>query len=400
MQNGWSEREQIRDELRSARRLILIEELAKEWEDLRFQHQLNLRPPTFQVQTLTSQLANWHPETRCITISSHALETLAWDSVIGILKHEVAHQIVSEIYNSSDQHGAEFQKAADRIGLLQPFRKHALDLDEARESEKRASTLPQDVARKIARIEALAHSSNPHEARVAESILGKMREELDSSATQEGMFRKTVSLGLKRVPHHIALAAGILSEHFHVRVLFSSEFIVRDLERRQCLILFGQRHHVLMAEHVFMFLLRESDRLWKQEVSVRIAERPSQSSSRIKERNDFLSGLMKGFASFLRDQEHRRTHEEPREMDQLPNPHANRLQDHAIQISNQKKRNRDLDAFMHNQYPRISLRSTRRNTASESYERGMDAGRSIRIANPIETSHARGRGKLLASSAK
>lgn len=379
--------EQIINDLESLKDQLTCEELAREWDDLRFQFGLNLNKPSFDLLRSEARLGQWDPTSRCIQLSRAAVRSLSWDTVVSILKHEVAHQIVTEIYGDDEQHGPSFQKACDRIGLLPYFRRCALNLDEARESEQRQSTLPPRLARRMERLEALAQSTNHHESEMALRLLQEMQSQTLSSIWQKDPFhRLVISLGRRRVSQEQSIIAGILAAHFEVDVIFNSAFCTQRLERQKTLVLLGRRHHTEMAEYVFHFLQREISSLWKHHARESIGTKSSPSRSRSL-RTSFQLGVLKGFERKI-SRQRTPSNEQTAGTGQL---NTRALSEPASGLSEQKHsaERRQRQEFLASQFPRLVSRSHNRGVADEgSLRAGQRAGESLSLKRPISPSSA------------
>ena len=92
----------------------LLHHVAEGWRSLNHDKLAgHLNEPTFQLHEGRGRLGLWDPLTRTISISAdHALED-TWAEVELTIQHEMAHQIVSEIFDTPDAapHGELFHRA-------------------------------------------------------------------------------------------------------------------------------------------------------------------------------------------------------------------------------------------------------------------------------------------------
>lgn len=398
--------EHIKDELESLKDQVICEELAREWDDLKFQFGLDLKKPSLGLLSSEARLGEWDPTARSIRLSRSAVRSLSWDTVVSILKHEVAHQMVTETYGVDEQHGPSFQRACDRIGLLPQFRRCALNLDEARESEQRPSTLPPRLVRRMERLEALALSTNQHESELALRLLQEMQSQTFSSGWQADPFnRLVISLGRKRVSQEQSIIAGILAAHFEVDVVFSSTFCTRQLERRKTLVVLGRSHHAEMAEYVFHFLQREIRSLWESHARGASGTPPSPTESRSL-RTSFQVGVLKGFERKL-SRQRAQTREQQTNPGQPPGSKRTRADEFLRRdapwdqtgqpesmapsaqswgLSEQARRNelRQRQQFLESQFPRLVSRSHSARVADgASMRAGQRAGEALSLKRPI-----------------
>ena len=142
-----------------------------EFNDICWKYSVKLLSPIFEISQSERQLGSWQVDTRTIKISSHLIINHSWAITINVLKHEMAHQICSELFNSVETaHGKVFQKACDLIGLPKEFRSASGDLPEDTGLAVSA-TFPTMEGRRfidrVGKLFALAGSANENESAVA-----------------------------------------------------------------------------------------------------------------------------------------------------------------------------------------------------------------------------------------
>ncbi len=71
-----------------------------------------------EVGELGSRWGQWDSETRTLTLSEALIREYPWDVILEVLKHEMAHQIVSETYGGDEGHGALFHQVCRKLGVL------------------------------------------------------------------------------------------------------------------------------------------------------------------------------------------------------------------------------------------------------------------------------------------
>ena len=72
-----------------------------------------LSTPNFDVHSAKSMWGLWDPSTRTISMNIDLIRNYEWNAVVYVLKHEMAHMIVHEIFNMGDckSHGNAFERA-------------------------------------------------------------------------------------------------------------------------------------------------------------------------------------------------------------------------------------------------------------------------------------------------
>src|SRR5688500_8571559 len=83
--------------------------------DAYFRHLL--RPPQMVLVSSRARLGRWVEATRTIEVSRPLVLEQPWGVVVEVLKHEMAHQYVSEILGERDEtaHGPKFRAVCERL---------------------------------------------------------------------------------------------------------------------------------------------------------------------------------------------------------------------------------------------------------------------------------------------
>jgi hypothetical protein len=382
--------EALLEEFDSVHDQLLLSEISSEWKAICYRFGLKLVIPCFRIGDTEAILGSWDRGSRTITIARSAICNLSWDSVVSLLKHEMAHQYVDErlgVQNCPD-HGADFRIACDRLGILSPFRSSNLKLDEIREKRDQAPSLPDSLKRKLSRLEALAASSNHHESGLARERMQSIRASLAelagdfSAADQAGFARKVVSLGKRRVSRDQALAAGILSGYFGVEVIFDDEFDIKAMCRNKTIVILGRSDRLEMAEFVFHFLIDEARRAWHgYRLNTHAAARESAS---------FRAGVIEGFRSALKTAGN--SFKQGARQSK-----SNNSEQHQVMVDCDES-NSGLQQFVTSQFPRLRSQTVSSSLASARAQReGAEVGKKIMLPRPVG-SGAKSSVQLLRSS--
>lgn len=364
------------EEFNSVRDQLLLAEISNEWKTVCYRYGLRLVVPCFRIGDTEATMGSWDHGSRTIMIARSALENLSWDSVVALLKHEMAHQYVDEKFGLQNgaSHGAEFRMACDRLGLLPPFRSSHLKLDDIREKRDQRHSLPEALKRKLIRLEALAASSNQHESVLARERLQSIRASLADLAGDLGasdgvaFARKVISLGKRRVSREQSLAAGILSGYFEVEVIFDDEFDINLMRRNKTIVLLGRNDRLEMAEFVFHFLIDEAQRAWRcYRIIANAAPRESAS---------FRAGVIEGFRSVLKS-----SHARP----QRQTKNSRETEQNLVLAS--ENTDQELKQFVASQFPRLRSQTVSSSLASARAQReGAEVGKRILLPRPVGSS--------------
>ena len=95
--------------------------LAEEHRTICWQYGLELRRPLIEIISSVRVWGRFRSSDCTIQISEQLIYFHSWDVVLQVLKHEMAHQAVVELYNTAGGHGRLFKQTADRLGLEPQF---------------------------------------------------------------------------------------------------------------------------------------------------------------------------------------------------------------------------------------------------------------------------------------
>jgi len=250
-----------------------------------------LTPPSFELVEHASRLGRWVGVHRCIELSRALLTEHRWGVLIEVLKHEMAHQYVDEVLGVHDEssHGPAFRRVCQEHGF-----------------DAAASGMPEDpgasdrhaaVLERIAKLLALAESSNQHEAQAAMSAAQRLMlryniEEVQRNAARVYTHRQ-VGEPTGRASEAERLLSAVLAEFFFVEVIRVP--VWRPLEGRRGTVieLCGTRANVDLAEYVHSFLTHTAERLWRE-------HRREHGIKGNSGRQSFLAGVISGFRDKLR----------------------------------------------------------------------------------------------------
>ena len=238
--------------------------------------------PVFELTDSEGRLGCWTANNRTIMLSRRLVYREPWGTVVEVLKHEIAHQYVSEVLKSADgetAHGRAFHEVCARFGIDST----AAGLPEPSAADKK-------VHERIAKLLALAGSTNQHEAEAAMAQARKLMlvhniESVPSHYTWRHIGRPT-----RRVQQFDRFLAGILSKHFFVQVLWVQVFDASIDAWASVLEVCGTPGNVEMAAWVHQYLLDSANRFWLDEPSRGAANKAK-----------FVAGVVRGFGVKLEE---------------------------------------------------------------------------------------------------
>lgn len=264
---------------------LALEAAADEYAQINYQlFGRRLRRPPLTWSSSTTVLGCWRSNPPEISLSLALLTQHPWVTLVEVLKHEMAHQFVSEVLQVHDEtaHGPAFhrvcaERAIDARATGAPAASyetshHALD--------------------KIRKLLALAESANQNEAEAAMAAAQKLMLKYNLEEVARNRTREFTATHLGeptgRVQESQRVLAAILHKFFFVEVLWLSVWRPEQAKRGTILEVCGTPPNVEMAKYVYSFLTEASERLWREHKARRGIRQD-------RHRRSFIAGVMTGF---------------------------------------------------------------------------------------------------------
>lgn len=379
---------ELKDQFDLERAVVL--ELNREHEYVCRVHKINLRPIGITLFDSTQFWGQFDELTRTISISRRLVSEFTWAQVLGVFRHEMAHQYVAEQsanrHNSEGPHSVLFKDACRRLGVPDQFAKAGLNLqsdnlDWRNEARDEATEKILDKAKKLL---ALANSTNEHEAHLAmdrvRELYAKYNLEHMTTLAKKSFVHLVITRGKPRMESWEQRTISILTEHFFVQVLTFRQFEPKTGTRFHALELIGTRENVLMAEYVYHFLLVQVEFLLKKASA-------SENGLERSERTSFRLGVLDGF-----DKKLKQTEKKTADQRSSTNSAALTVIGEALL---KFRSDPQLEDYLSEIYPRLGHR---RGSSYEiddgAFAAGHAAGRSITLNKPI-SSEMGNQGKVL-----
>jgi hypothetical protein len=272
--------------LPTALEAALLRQLLATWRTLNDSYfKGRLRAPTLALADGAHKLGQWLAADRRIELQRAFVVDGAWGVVVEVLKHEMAHQFVTEALGDPDPtpHGPAFRAVCERHGI-----------DAAATGVPDAAPSPEAdrVLARVAKLLALAESPNVHEAEsaMAEAQRLLLKHNLDVTARSAYSFRH-LGTPSGRVCEAERILANILNDHFFVECIWVPAWRAREGKRGSVLEVCGTTLNLTIAEHTHAFLLHTADRLWE-------AYRRDHAIGN-RDRRTYQAGVMTGFREKL-----------------------------------------------------------------------------------------------------
>ncbi len=279
--------------LSAALEAALLHELREQYRLLSSAHFKNtLKLPQLELAPSRARLGRWVEATRTIELSRAFVLEKPWGVVVEVLKHEMAHQYVSEVLGEREEtaHGPRFRAVCERLGIDGA----ASGLPDAPAPER--SELARRVGERIARLLALAESPNVHEAEAAmaaaQKLLLKHNLELREARTAQGYVWKHLGTPTGRTTEAERVLSLLLGKHFFVEAIWIPVYRPIEGKRGSVLEVCGSIENVEIAEYVHGYLLTTAERLWREhKAKLRIRGD--------RDRRTYLAGVMTGMSEKL-----------------------------------------------------------------------------------------------------
>ena len=349
-------------------------QLKQEFETITWNYRIGLLAPGFDISSSKTRYGSWNPHDCTIEISEHLIRNFSWDVVLNVLKHEMAHQICSQIFKvPNDGHGEIFQRVCNMIGLDPAFRSASGDLPEGIKYVDNPGPETREARRfteKIRKLLALAQSSNEHEANLAMAKAAELMDKYNLRMAREdirkGYGNIIINHKKKRIERHQRKIAQILRDFFYVDIVYSYMYDPELDTEHKVIDIMGKRENVEIAEFIYYFLERKIRELWK-------ANRKNFKGKGIRARNSYYYGLLEGFYKKLQEQN--------RKTSMTVN-----LQGRGTTSALVVASDAELNRFVSRRYPRLSKYSASKvRIYMDSYQQGISDGKKITIHSPLHS---------------
>jgi len=367
------------------RELCLLRGIAAHWHlfaQMYFSEQLNdrrLRQPVF---ALHDSLAwgLWHGAPRReLSLRRDLVLNHKWDSVLEVLRHEMAHQVAEELYGGSCEtaHGPAFQRAAAQLHVSSRASSHYTLLeDRAFAAENAADTAGDRVLARVRKLLALASSPEPAEAELAmqkaQELLDRYQLDIVNASVDDEEFF-AVFIGTPALRHDKAskILAAVLAQHFHVQALWVQTWVPAAGKMGSVVEISGRRVNVQSAHYAWDFVCGCIERAW---------QRHQAQVSRRQARTGFRLGMVRGFADKLT------RHQQQQQRD---------LGEQALIVLRNDVR---LQLWWRQRYPHVSRRKVSGSRVdAHAYAKGREQGEQIVLHRGIESA-PENRGRFIGNS--
>lgn len=264
--------------------------------------------PMFEINANNnSKWGSWNPQKRILSLSANLLRNFEWEAVEHVLKHEIAHQIVSEIFEM-DCHGVahgEAWKNACKIVDIVPNRCDSADFLSSFKGWANNTTEASCVANKVRKL--LIHAHNEASTECESGLfMTKAKELMDKHNLDMEQITGNKKLWISRpfgplfsrFPTYMWSIGKLLDEHYNVKSI-KTYGPVKNYKHTSRLELFGEPANLDIAEYVGHVLLSQSLLLYEKHKKSRSKEKFSYNKL---SKNAFIEGVIIGYLKKLDEQ--------------------------------------------------------------------------------------------------
>ena len=350
-----------------------VSELYSEHESICWSYNVDLPRPIIEISNSRTEWGSWDVDSRTMRISAFLIKGHSWDVTLSVFKHEIGHQIVTDLFHTNDGHGPLFETACNMIGVPRDFRGARGDLARKIVDFRDQEIDSEDVRMldKVRKLLSLARSKNENEAFLAMKKANELIEKYNIERIEQDKAANFVYAVInhkkKRIENYQRRVCRILREHFFVDVVNSYLYDAKDRETYRTIELLGTVENVSIAEYVYYFLLNQMEVLWK-------TRQRKEKKGNIRNKRSYRLGVLKG----LHDKLDRQARERKKGCD--------------LEGSGEKTlsalicaEDRMLKAFIKMRFPRLSnYRSAGANIDYGTFQAGIDDGKRVNISRGIQ----------------
>ena len=247
---------------------LILRELSRSWKH--YVHSFKwessgIQAPNFKLADVSSYYGQWTPSSREMCFSHSLVTKRAWNEVLEVLKHEMAHQYVSEILgvHTETSHGPTFQSVCKQY-KIDPTAKGELDSTQ--------TTTTNHIVERIQHLLKLADNAGTTDAEreaaatAAHNMMLKYNIEL--VARNEERFYTVRYFGeiTGRIQAYMSEIANLLVKYYFVEVIWMNCYDPRSKKKGHELEVCGRTENVEAAEYIYEFLSRSAVESWERKM--------------------------------------------------------------------------------------------------------------------------------------
>ncbi len=280
----------------------ILHGLSCEWEAalwlLEAPYRRRMRKPLFRIKEMRTRLGRWSPRTREICFSRDLVMNYSWDTVVDVLRHEMAHQLAGEVLGARNEppHGPSFRRACD---MLRISTRASGDFEPLHEWVAREHLRQEDrILLRVRKLMALAQSQNQNEAEAAmikaHELIAKYNIDLMRSSARRDFVSVHVGTPALRHFREVYVLANLIQDFYFVEGIWIPAFVKEKGRMGRVLEISGTAQNIRMASYVYDFVRHFIDRQWRTYKK----EKREKKLNRYR-KTDFAIGILDGFRAKL-----------------------------------------------------------------------------------------------------
>ena len=247
---------------------LVLNELTRAWKSnvLRWKWDSSgIQAPNFKLMDVTSYYGHWVHHSREMCFALPLVSKRAWNEVLEVLKHEMAHQYVSEILNihSETAHGPTFQSVCKQY-KIDPTAKGEIDSSQ--------TTTTNHIVEKVQHLLKLADNAGTTDsereaaAAAAHHLMLKYNIELTAKNDSLGYTVRYFGETTGRIQAYMSEIATLLTKYYFVEIIWMHSYDPRTKKKGHELEVCGRVENVEAAEYVYEFLSRTAVESWERKM--------------------------------------------------------------------------------------------------------------------------------------
>jgi len=231
----------------------------------RYAKNIALSTPNFRIDNLgAGKWGQWNPTNRVISLHEDLFKFYPWTAVIHVLKHEFAHQIVSEHFKMDDfvSHSEAWERACKMVNVdPNVTASYSFLMNDS-------NHIYDKMGLRIQKLMALGESSFKGESESALTKAYELMERYKIRVARKQEPGKTFisrPLGVlfRKMPNYVWAIGRLLNEFYNVRYIQMHHYDEK-YRHMKYIEIFGEPHHLEIAEYVFYFVIFEAERQWEE----------------------------------------------------------------------------------------------------------------------------------------
>jgi hypothetical protein len=224
-----------------------------------------IQAPNFRLTDVTSYYGQWNPGSREMNLSINLVTKKAWNEVLEVLKHEMAHQYVSEILkvHTETAHGPTFQAVCKQY-KIDPTAKGEIDSSQ--------TTTTNHIVERIQHLLRLADNAGTTDAEreaaatAAHNMMLKYNIELVAKNEERWYTVRYLGEITGRIQAYMQEVAALLVKYYFVEVIWMGTYDPRSKKRGHELEVCGRLENVEVAEYLYEYLCRSAVESWEKKM--------------------------------------------------------------------------------------------------------------------------------------